>query len=231
MTYMDRVIDDIKKKQFMTFDCYGTLIDWETGILNAIRPILNDIDDNKILELYAKFEAEAEKGNFAGYKTVLRRVMSKFYENYSTKGDEDILVEAIKNFKPFDDTVEALKRLQTNYKLGIISNVDNDLFEYTNRKLDIELSYLITSESVGSYKPSKNNFYKALEVMNAKPEDMVHVAQSIYHDIEPASVLGFLTVKVNRSNLRRGLGATLESDSKADINVKNLNELVSLIFG
>lgn len=233
---MSQIIEKIRNKKFMTFDCYGTLIDWETGILEAISPVFErqgiEINHETILKLYAKFEAKAEEGKFQDYKHVLRTVMASFFSEFNIKpaaGEQDLLVSAISTFQPFPDTVEALNSLGQRFKLCIISNVDRDIFKQTKRRLEVKFSHIITSDMVGSYKPSRNNFNYALDVMKADINDVVHVAQSVFHDIQPAAQLGITTVKINRSRFRLGYGATPMATTKADLIVDDLKALVEII--
>ena len=175
---------------------------------------------------------EIERGEFVNYRTVLKRVMTMFLSEFQFQpvpNEELTLVEGIKHFEPFADTVEALRSLRQRYQLGVISNVDQNLFRFTAEKLKIEFPFVITSEEVGSYKPSAQIFIRMLEIMGATAEEVVHVAQSTYHDLVPASSLGITTVQVTRSNRRGGVGAAPESDGRADIVVNDLRTLVKII--
>ena len=216
MTNELEVIRVIKTKRFMTFDCYGTLIDWETGILKTIRPILNRHSikktDEEILGLFAAYESELEQGEFINYKNVLKKVMRKFFNDFQITpktDEEDALVNAIKLFTPFPDTIDSLSRLGQRYELGVISNADSDIFKNTLKMLKIKIPFIILSENIGSYKPSKNNFLFALKFMNAR--------------------VGITTVRVNRSNRRSGHGATPKSSSSPKLVVDDLNMLADLI--
>jgi 2-haloacid dehalogenase len=232
---MESILEEINKKKFMTFDCYGTLIDWETGILNTIQPILNNhgvnISNENILKLYSEFESKAEQHEFVNYKSVLTKVMKMFLSKFKidVHENENKLIQAIKQFEPFPDAIESLKKIKEKFTIGVISNVDNDLFEFSANKLKIKIPYVITSEDVSSYKPSENNFIKALEIMDAKAEDTVHVAQSVYHDILPASKLGITTVLVLRSKMNKGFGATPDLHSNPDLIISDLEEFIKII--
>lgn len=227
---------DFNKYKILTFDCYGTLIDWEGGILTALKPVLINhnitINDGQILELYAEIESRIEKGEFIKYKEVLRKSMEalggKFKFRLSTL-EKECLVNSLQGWKPFPDTVEALRSLRTKFKLGIISNVDNDLFALSNRLLEIKFDYVITAEQAKSYKPSLNNFKFAIEKINIPSEKILHIAQSIYHDIIPAKSLGLSTVWVNRRKGKEGFGATPPASGHADIEVPDLKTLTDII--
>lgn len=213
----------------LTFDCYGTLIDWETGILTALKPILaahrvNETDDN-ILKLYAEFEP-AQQQTYIKYRDVLAGVVKKFGEHFGfnpTPTEKDSLADSIQNWLPFPDTVEALKSLKKRYKLAVISNIDNDLFALSAKRLEVEFDWVITAEEVRSYKPSLNNFKLAFAKINLPLEQILHVAASVYHDIIPARSLGLATVWVNRTS-----HATLP-ESKPDLEVPDLQTLAAII--
>ncbi len=223
---------DFKKFKVFTFDCYGTLIDWESGILNAILPVLFRRDvalsDEEILQLYAELEAKAEVGPYIKYRDVLRKVMQGFGDRFGFSPSEEelnALGDSVKNWKPFPDTVEALLELKQRFKLAVISNMDDALFAESARHLRIRFDWVITAEQVRSYKPSENNFRKALEKIGVSPEKILHVAQSVYHDIIPAKSLGLAAVLVRR----RGAGATLPAEGKPDLEVPDLKTLASMI--
>jgi 2-haloacid dehalogenase len=223
---------ELKKYRVLTFDCYGTLIDWEKGILKAIFPVLfrRDValNDAEILQLYAELEAKAEAGPYLKYREVLRNVMRGFGERFSfspTEEELNALPGSMKNWKPFPDTIETLLELKQRFKLAVISNTDEDLFAETARNLRIRFDWVITAEQVKSYKPSENNFKKALEIIGVTPDKVVHIAQSVYHDIIPAKRLGLATVLVRR----RGHGATQPAEGQPDLVVPDLKTLASLV--
>jgi 2-haloacid dehalogenase len=138
-------------------------------------------------------------------------------------------IESIKNWQPFPDTVAVLAALKQKYKLAVISNLDEDLFADTAKHLKVELDWLITAEQVRSYKPSTRNFEIALATMEIAPEKLLHVSQSIYHDILPAASMGILTVWVNRRHEKTGFGATLPASGQPDLEVPDLKTLVEAI--
>lgn len=227
---------DFNDYKVLTFDCYGTLIDWEKGILEALKPLLLNhsirLDDNQILELYAEFESSIEQSTFVEYKEVLRKVVQKFsnrFEFVLSSSERNCLVDSLKNWQPFPDTVSALARLKKKYKLAVISNVDDDLFAFSEQHLKVKFDYIITAEQVKSYKPSLNNFEFAIAKIGAKKEEILHIAQSIYHDIIPAKTIGLSTVWVNRRKEKSGTGATLSANEKPDIEVPDLNTLVKIM--
>ncbi|MEH2067009.1 MAG: haloacid dehalogenase type II [Nostoc sp.] len=220
----------------LTFDCYGTLIDWENGILEALKPLLlahnSDLNDNQILELFAEFEAELEQGEYIKYREVLRRVVQKFGERIGfepTAEELNLLADSIAYWLPFPDTVKALRNLKQNFRLAILSNVDDDLFAFSAKRLEVKFEQIITAEQVKSYKPSLNNFRLAIERINLPIEEILHVAASVYHDIVAAKSLGVSTVWVNRRAGQQGVGATVSAVSQPDLEVPDLKTLAALI--
>lgn len=222
--------------EILTFDCYGTLIDWESGILSALKKLVEvgekKISDDQLLELFAELEAKAEGGEYRPYRKVLREVVEKIGEKLNLSPNEaelNSLGNSVKNWQPFPDTVEALTALKQKYKLGIISNIDEDLFAETAKHLQVEWDYVITAEKAKSYKPSLNNFEVALQEIKLPKEKILHVAQSIYHDITPAKSLCLSTVWVNRRKGKEGFGATPPARSTPELEVPDLKSLVSQI--
>ncbi|MBG1244655.1 haloacid dehalogenase type II [Nostoc sp. NZL] len=226
---------DLNQYRVLTFDCYGTLIDWENGILGVLKPLLLahniNLDENQIRALFAEFEAELEKGEYIKYREVLKRVVQKFGERFDFEPTADelkSLAESIQHWLPFSDTVEALKTLKQNFKLVIISNVDDDLFAFSAKYLEVEFDQIITAEQARSYKPSLNNFRLALERINLPLEQILHVATSVYHDIVTAKSLGLSTVWVNRRADQKGLSTTVSAVSQPDLEVADLKTLTAL---
>lgn len=228
---------DYSKFEYLTFDCYGTLIDWESGIVAALRPLLKehgvDLPDEDVLSLYAELESSIETEEFMPYKGVLREVVKKAGVKFGFIPDDkdvNLLVHSIGYWKPFDDTVPALRELSSRFKLAVISNIDDDLFRITQSKLGIEFDGLVTAEQVRAYKPDLAVFRTAIEKLGVAKESILHVAQSLYHDISPANELGIKTVWVNRRHGRDGYGATPMASADPDVEVPDLASLVRLIL-
>lgn len=226
---------DFPRFTTISFDCYGTLIDWESGILPAVRAVLSHHhqrqSDAEILELYGEFEAEAESGSYQSYRTVLESVVQRFGGRLGFKPALDelrSLHESVSSWLPFPDTVSALRLLQKRYKLAVISNIDDDLFEETRKHLGVEFDFVITAQQARSYKPSVNNFQLALRKMGLAPDRLLHAAQSIYHDVVPAQSLGIATVWVNRKSARPGVGAVRAAEGRADLEVPDVASLAAL---
>lgn len=227
---------DFSRFTCLTFDCYGTLVDWETGILVALRPLLGSrgvsVSDTEVLQSFAQFEAQAEQGEYRTYREILREVVRAFGRKHGfiPSSDElDSLPESVKHWKPFPDTVPALRALGQKYRLAIISNVDDDLFARTARLLEVPFAEVITAQQARSYKPSLNNFRLALKRIGLPKEQILHVAQSLYHDVVPAKALGIATVWVNRRAGRSGSGATKSASAEADLEVPDLKTLAALV--
>jgi 2-haloacid dehalogenase len=221
----------------ISFDCYGTLIDWESGILPVLRAVLanygQSLPDAAILELYGEFEAEAESGPYQSYRKVLESVVRAFADRFhfqASSSEIHSLHESVHSWLPFPDTVPALRELQRRYKLTVISNIDDDLFAETRKHLGVEFDGVITAEQARSYKPSLDNFRLALRKLALSPDGLLHAAQSVYHDVVPARSLGISSVWVNRKSARPGIGAVrasvaLASEKQADLEVPDLASL------
>ena len=226
---------DFSRFECLTFDCYGTLIDWETGILTALKPILEghhrQLSDDALLELYGTLEAQIESGDYLPYRLVLQRVTQRLGARLSFplyEGEATALADSLKNWPPFPDTVESLKRLKSRFKLAIISNTDDDLFADTAKLLEVPFDHVITAQQVGSYKPAHRNFERALEVIGLPKEKILHCAQSVFHDVVPAKKLGIANVWVNRRVGKQGGGATKVATEIPDVTVTSLNALADM---
>ncbi|NEN90766.1 MAG: haloacid dehalogenase type II [Okeania sp. SIO3H1] len=227
---------NLENFEIVSFDCYGTLIDWESGIITVLKNLIANhqinISAQQILEMFAKFESEAEAGEYIKYREVLKQVVEKIGKELNFQPTElelNSLANSIKNWQPFSDTITALQTLKQKYRLAIISNIDDDLFADTAKHLQIEFDFVITAQQIKSYKPSKNNFEMAIKKMEITPEKLLHIAQSIYHDIVPAKAMGLSTIWVNRRQGKEGFGATLPASEKPDLEVPDLKTLVDLI--
>jgi 2-haloacid dehalogenase len=226
---------DFNRFEFLTFDCYGTLINWEEGILSCLHRILTahekDADDAAILQLYGDFEALAEQGEYRSYRDVLFSVVRQFGAHFRfIPTDQEVasLPQSLANWKPWPDTVAALEKLQSRFRLAVISNVDDDLFAATRAQLGVEFDDVITAQQAGAYKPSSKIFELALLRIGVPAPHVLHVAQSVYHDVIPAQSLGFSTVWVNRPSSRSGVGAVKAAEGNPDLQVSSLVELARL---
>jgi len=225
---------DFNRFEILTFDCYGTLIDWETGLLAALHRILSahekNVDDATILKLYGDFEQRAEHGEFHPYRQVLETVVRNFGEQFDftpTPGQSRSLPDSLATWKPWPDTVAALRRLKSRFRLAILSNVDDDLFTATRPKLGVEFDEVVTAQQAQAYKPSLKIFELAISRVKTPAHRILHVGQSVYHDVIPAQSLGLATVWVNRPSARPGVGAVKAAEARPDLIVTSLAELAA----
>jgi 2-haloacid dehalogenase len=226
---------DFSHFKILTFDCYGTLIDWETGILSALRPILaaygKSLSDVQILEFYSDLEAAAEQGEFQPYREVLQTVVRGFGQRLGFEpSDAEVrsLPESLANWTPFSDTVAALRQLKTRYRLAIISNIDDDLFAHSAPKLEVAFDFVVTAQQARAYKPSPKIFQLAEQGIGIPRSQWLHVGQSIYHDVIPAKSLGITTVWVNRPSPRPNAGAAKAASGQPDLEAPDLKTLARL---
>jgi 2-haloacid dehalogenase len=220
--------------EVLTFDCYGTLIDWETGLWEALRPILAahgiDIVAERALELYGELEAEVERGEYHEYRVVLQMVLERFGSRVGFRPNQNELQQfsqSVHCWPVFLDSPHALRALKKKFKLAIISNIDDDLFASSANRLEVEFDWVITAQQVGSYKPSLQNFLVAIEQIGLPKNQILHVAQSVFHDIVPAKTLGLSTVWINRRHDKRGPGATPQADGRPDFEFPDLQSFAA----
>ncbi len=227
---------DFSRFEILTFDCYGTLINWEAGLLPALRRILSahgkKIDDSALLKLYGDFEQLCEQGEFHPYRAVLESVVCRFGAQLGfipTEKEVRSLANSLAGWQPWPDTVAALHQLKSRFRLAIVSNVDDDLFAATLPQLEVEFDEIITAQQAKAYKPSSKIFQMALNRIKVPVHRVLHVGQSIYHDVAPAQALGMATVWVNRPSARPGVGAVKPAEGKPDLEVSSLAELVAAV--
>jgi len=226
---------DLSRFKVLTFDCYGTMIDWESGIFSALRPVLaahdKNISDAALLELYSELELSAEQGEYLRYRDVLQSVVRGFGERLGflpTDAEVRSLPESLANWQPFPDTVAALRKLKSRYQLAVLSNVDDDLLATSAPKLGVAFDNIITAQQAGCYKPCMRMFKLAEDRIGVNREQWLHVGQSIYHDVIPAQSLGIATVWVNRRSPRPGAGAAKAAVAKPDLEVPDLQTLAKM---
>jgi 2-haloacid dehalogenase len=224
---------DFSRFKVLSFDCYGTIIDWERGIIDALIGVFMahrvNAGRDELLELFGSLEAKAEASEYVPYRTVLQRVLDGIGEQHGftpTHQEREAFADSVGRWPPFADSAAALQALKKKYKLAIISNVDDDLFARTAEQLGVDFDWVITAQQVRSYKPSPNNFLRAFERIGVPREQHLHVAQSVYHDIVPAKQLGLATVWVDRRRGQTGTGATPPATATPDLVVADLESLV-----
>jgi 2-haloacid dehalogenase len=208
--------------EVLTFDCYGTLIDWETGIaaaLRAARPEGWPASRDQLLERFAVHEALAERGAYLPYREVLARSIRGIADDYGVDVTDDAVDRfsaSVGDWPPFPDSTDALRRLAARFRLAVITNCDDDLFARSNERLGVRFDWIVTAERAGSYKPSPRNFELAFDMIGVPRERILHVAQSRYHDHVPAKALGMTTVWIDRRRGREGSGATPPAEAVPD---------------
>jgi 2-haloacid dehalogenase len=208
----------------LTFDCYGTLIDWEAGLLGYLRPLLARYDvhaiDDFVLEAFAAIEPQVQAGG-GNYRDVLTEVVRRLGCKLAFTPDEAAaagLADSIAQWPPFPDSVRALQLLARNYQLAVLSNVDDDLFEHSRRVLGAPFATIVTAQRVGAYKPDPRMFET---LMGEVEGPILHVAQSRWHDIVPATALGLDTVWIDRPSL----GAARPVDAQPTYTFDSLQSL------
>jgi 2-haloalkanoic acid dehalogenase type II len=206
----------------LTFDCYGTLIDWESGILSGLRSALGSeiesVSDAQLLERFAFNEHLAEVP-YKNYREVLGltlRLLATELDLEVSPEQEAQFGASVLDWPAFSDSHEALSSLQKKYKLVVITNCDDDLFAASAARLGITFDEVITAAQVGSYKPNIENFHFAHEkiqrTLGISKDRILHVAQSLFHDHAPAKSIGMTTVHIKR----RGIGAAPQASAAPD---------------
>ncbi len=210
-------MDILTDKKILTFDCYGTLIDWETGILNSLNACFSacGLTDEDILNLFAQTEHKIQNENSKmKYEDVLRAVIKKMGASLSINIPEEKTVDfglSVRKWTAFPDTITALQKLSTRFKLIIVSNVDNESIAATKNQLNIDFYRTYTAEDIGTYKPDLKVFnyvFNQLEKEGYYKNEILHIAESLYHDHVPAKKLGLDSVWINRRFSKSGNGAT-----------------------
>ncbi len=225
----------------LSFDCYGTLIDWERGILAILRPWAARegvaASDEELLDAFARAETLCQRESPRRlYPDILRAVHARIAERWgkaSRAQDADALANSIGDWPAFPDTAASLAQLERWHRLVVVSNVDRASFARTQEQLGVKFDAVVTAEEVGAYKPDAAMFRRALEVVagwGIARREVLHVAQSLYHDHAPAKALGLATVWVHRRRGKAGWGATPAPASAAqpDWEVGDLAELAAL---
>ena len=230
----------------LTFDCYGTLIDWETGIWDALQPVIaanhrSDITRQPALRAFARHESrqEAETPHEV-YPEILRRVHRSLAAELNLDTDDHLdtaFGASVPMWPAFPDSADALRSLAERFRLVILSNVDREGFAASNRRLGVDFDAVYTAEEIGSYKPNPANFAYMLSRLETdlslRDSDVLHTAQSLFHDHVPASRLGLGTAWIDRQRLSQGggWGATAEVEARpiTDFTFFTLGEMVEAV--
>ncbi len=205
----------------LTFDCYGTLIDWESGIWNALQPLLSagglDLGRDQALETFAKHESAQEAATpgliYPALLTTVHRQLSEHWGLETTPAMDADFGASVPDWRAFPDSTQALTTLKRHFKLVILSNVDRNGFAASNRRLAVEFDAVYTAQDIGAYKPTPGNFTYLLEHLQndlgLDRSDILHTAQSLFHDHAPAQDFGLATCWIDRRKGQEGWGATM----------------------
>ncbi len=224
----------------LTFDCYGTLIDWETGMVEALKPLTSKVERklsrDEILAAHARHESSQQVQTPAKlYRDLLPVVYRRLAEEWDvTVGWDECVAygRSVKDWPPFSDSASALQYLKRYYKLVILSNVDNETFAASNEKLEVNFDAIYTAEDIGSYKPSGRNFdymLAKLESLGIQKHEILHTAESMFHDHGPANKHGLASCWIYRRYDQEGFGATIEPGRmpKYDFRFNNMADLAN----
>lgn len=215
----------------LTFDCYGTLIDWESGMFEALQPLISrlprKLSRDEVLESHARHESSQQLQTPAkAYRDLLPIVYKRLAEEWgvATSWAECVAYgQSIKNWPAFPDSVEALRYLKQHYKLVILSNVDNESFATSNEKLQVTFDAIYTAEDAGSYKPSDRNFdymLAKLKTIGIDKAHVLHTAESLFHDHGPANRHGLASCWIYRRHGKQGFGATMDPGKMPNIDFR-----------
>lgn len=205
----------------LTFDCYGTLIDWESGMIAGLRPLTERLatppSRNGILQAHARHESAQQRATPGKpYRELLPIVYKRLAEEWGAPvPHEECLAygRSVRDWPAFPDTAEALTYLKRHYKLVILSNVDNESFSHSNARLGVTFDAVYTAEDIGSYKPSPRNFAYMLEGLSSlgvAKETILHTAESLFHDHAPGNAAGLASCWIHRRHADEGFGATMD---------------------
>lgn len=202
---VDTFRQTLRGAEVLTFDCYGTLIDWALGLSNSFRAVFGewaDVHRAELFPIYVEIEASFERAPYRSYREVVTRTLvqlaGKFGRSLSAE-QHDALARLLPSWVPFADTNDALRRLQRRYRLGVLSNIDRDLFAGTAKHFGVSFDFLVCAEDVRSYKPGLAHFHE-LSRREGGLGRVIHVAQSLFHDGVPAKQLDLAFVWINRYN-------------------------------
>jgi 2-haloacid dehalogenase len=215
----------------LTFDCYGTLIDWEAGIYAALQPLLakttRPLSKDAVLETFARHESsqEAETPDMI-YSDVLTAVHRRLADEWGIAAsdvDHSRFGSSVPDWPAFPDSAEALAYLKQHYKLVILSNVDRASFAGSNARLGVTFDAIYTAQDIGSYKPDLSNFHYMLDRLarlGIAKSDILHTAQSLFHDHAPAKAVGLASAWIDRRHATGGFGATMAPPASAGYDVR-----------
>jgi 2-haloalkanoic acid dehalogenase type II len=213
---------------YLTFDCYGTLIDWKTGIVDSLEKSFGSLAIGRSELMGAYVEAEKkEEGEYKKYRQVLRETFERLASEMGVRapvGASEKFAESVPDWPAFQDTTASMRKLgEMGYKRYILSNVDEDILRATMARNRFQIDGAVTAEEVGSYKPSPAHWERFFQKTGAKKSEVLHVAQSIYHDIVPTQGMGVASAWVNR------YGEALPANVQPLYIVDSLESLVEIL--
>ena len=232
----------------LTFDCYGTMIDWESGIWDAMQPLIlangrTDITRLVGLEAYAKIETAQEIETpgmlYPELLGLVHRTLAQHFDIQTSTELDQAFAASVPHWPAFPDSADALRILKKHFRLVILSNVNRDGFAASNRKLGVEFDAIYTAQDVGSYKPDPANFDYLIENiksdLNIDPDQILHTAQSLHHDHVPAAEFGLARAWIDRQNLANsdnwGATARVENRPEVDFRFSTLMEMAEEVAG
>jgi 2-haloalkanoic acid dehalogenase type II len=210
----------------LTFDCYGTLIDWESGIFTALQPLLAKsgqlLSRDAALETFAQHESAQEEETpsmiYSDLLATVHRRLAKAWNVAVTNAEHTRFGASVPDWPAFPDSAESLAYLKQHYQLVILSNVDRESFKGSNKRLGVEFDAIYTAQDIGTYKPNPRNFEYLLTHMAARglaKTDILHTAQSLFHDHGPAKKFGLASCWIDRRHDQSGWGATMAPPKEA----------------
>lgn len=224
----------------LTFDCYGTLIDWESGMIEALKPLTSrasqHVPRDSILEAHARHESAQQSYTPAMiYSVLLAVVYKRLAEEWGVSATWDecqAYGHSVKDWPAFADSAEALSYLKKHYKLVILSNIDNASFAHSNKRLKVEFDAVYTAQDIGCYKPASRNFDYMLEKLKSlgiERQEVLHTAESLFHDHVPANKHGLASCWIYRRHDKQGFGATMNPGAipKHDFKFNSMADLVT----
>ncbi len=224
----------------LTFDCYGTLIDWESGMVAALTPLTSKVTPalsrNAILEAHARAESMQQRYTPAkSYREILAAVYKRLAEEWRVPITWDACLtygRSVGDWPAFPDSAASLTYLKEHFKLVILSNVDNQSFALSNHRLGVAFDAIYAAEDIGSYKPDTRNFAYLLENLarlGLQKKDILHTAESLFHDHGPANTMGLASAWIYRRHGDQGFGATMNPGSmpKVDFRFNSMADLVT----
>lgn len=211
---MKNLSQALAQAEALSFDCYGTIIDWVTGLNAALARVFGNAANYRRQELFDAYlaaEMEVEQQRYRPYREVLAEAAFRAGRSLGISVDRaecDLVPASLPDWPAFDDSVAALKRLHRRFRLGVLSNVDRDLFLQTQERLGVAFDFLVTAEDVRAYKPAHAHFERMFRE-HVSAERVIHVAQSLYHDGVATRALSIPFVWINRQGERNETSATV----------------------